>query len=81
MCESFDHLFAVLEERKGGLNARIVAEQQEKLDYITGLRTRYGQHLEDAAKLLENAIKTMDHGEMAVFLQVSLKTQSEVVRL
>ncbi|XP_019730543.1 tripartite motif-containing protein 54-like [Hippocampus comes] len=71
VCESFDHLFAVLEERKGELNARIVAEQQEKLDYITGLRRKYGQHLEDAAKLLENAIKTMDHGEMAVFLQDS----------
>ncbi|XP_051944812.1 tripartite motif-containing protein 54-like [Hippocampus zosterae] len=71
VCESFDHLFAVLEERKGELNARIVAEQQEKLDYITDLRRKYGQHLEDAAKLLENAIKTMDHGEMAVFLQDS----------
>ncbi|XP_077367927.1 tripartite motif-containing protein 55-like isoform X2 [Festucalex cinctus] len=71
VCESFDHLFAVLEERKGQLNARIGAEQQEKLDYIAALRSKYGQHLEGAAKLLENAINAMDRAEMAVFLQDS----------
>ncbi|XP_061549739.1 E3 ubiquitin-protein ligase TRIM63-like isoform X4 [Phycodurus eques] len=71
VCESFDHLFAVLEERKGELNARIGAEQQEKLDYLAGLRRKYGQHLENAAKLLENAIHAMDRAEMAAFLQDS----------
>ncbi|XP_037132574.1 E3 ubiquitin-protein ligase TRIM63-like [Syngnathus acus] len=71
VCESFDHLFAILEERKGQLNARIGAEQQEKLDYIAGLRREYSQQQENAAKLLENAINIMDHAEMAVFLQDS----------
>ncbi|XP_062284319.1 E3 ubiquitin-protein ligase TRIM63-like [Scomber scombrus] len=71
VCERFDHLFALLEERKGDLTLRINAEQQEKLDYIQGLSRRYSQHLEDAAKLLETAIQTMDESEMAVFLQTA----------
>ncbi|XP_077413792.1 tripartite motif-containing protein 54-like isoform X2 [Vanacampus margaritifer] len=71
VCESFDRLFAVLEERKGQLSARITAKQQEKVDYVAALRSKYGQHLEDAAKLLENAINTMERAEMAVFLQDS----------
>ncbi|XP_061694868.1 tripartite motif-containing protein 54-like isoform X2 [Syngnathoides biaculeatus] len=71
VCESFDRLFAVLEERKGELNARIGAEQQEKLDYLAGLRRKYSQHLENAAELLEKAIRAMEGAEMAAFLQDS----------
>eukprot|EP00064_Thunnus_orientalis_P021130 superscaffoldBa00006231_g21285 len=71
VCERFDHLFALLEERKGELTLQINAEQQEKLDYIRGLSRKYSQHLEDAAKLLETAIQTMDESEMAVFLQTA----------
>ncbi|KAM7399954.1 hypothetical protein PAMA_004576 [Pampus argenteus] len=71
VCEAFDHVFALLEERKGEMTLQINAEQQEKLDYIQGLSRRYSQHLEDAAKLLETAIQTMDESEMAVFLQTA----------
>ncbi|KAM7379890.1 hypothetical protein PAMP_005405 [Pampus punctatissimus] len=71
VCEAFDHLFALLEERKGEMTLQINAEQQEKLDYIQSLSRRYSQHLEDAAKLLETAIQTMDESEMAVFLQTA----------
>lgn len=53
------------------MTLRINAEQEEKLDYIRGLRRKYSEHLEGTAKLLETAIQTMDESEMAVFLQVT----------
>ncbi|KAI3374820.1 hypothetical protein L3Q82_021047, partial [Scortum barcoo] len=71
VCETFDHLFALLEERKGEMTVRISCEQEEKLDYIRSLRRKYTEHLESTAKLLETAIQTMDESEMAVFLQVN----------
>lgn len=71
VCEAFDRLFALLEDRKCDMIVRITAEQEEKLDYIRGLRRKHSEHLENSAKLLETAIQTLDESEMALFLQVS----------
>ncbi|XP_017554632.2 tripartite motif-containing protein 55a isoform X1 [Pygocentrus nattereri] len=71
VCESFDHLYALLEERKGELTLKISSEQQEKLDYIKGLQRRYTEHLDKSAKLVETGIQTMEEPEMAVFLQTA----------
>ncbi|KAM6918211.1 E3 ubiquitin-protein ligase TRIM63-like [Xenentodon cancila] len=71
VCETFDRVFSLLEEKKGEMTVRINAEQEEKLDYIRGLRKKYSDHLDGTAKLLETAIQTMDESEMAVFLQTS----------
>ncbi|XP_027144960.1 E3 ubiquitin-protein ligase TRIM63 [Larimichthys crocea] len=79
VCESFDHLFALLEERKGELTLRISCEQEEKLDYIRGLRRKHSEHLENAAKLLETAIQTLDESEMAVFLQATKPLLQKIV--
>lgn len=70
VCESFDHLYAILEERKGDMTLKINAEQQEKLDYINGLMRKYREHLENMAKIVETGIQTMEESEMATFLQV-----------
>uniref|UniRef100_A0A674F4N3 Tripartite motif-containing protein 54 n=1 Tax=Salmo trutta TaxID=8032 RepID=A0A674F4N3_SALTR len=69
VCESFDHLYAILEERKGDMTLKINAEQQEKLDYINGLMRKYREHLENMAKIVETGIQTMEESEMATFLQ------------
>uniref|UniRef100_A0A3Q3B7L0 Tripartite motif-containing protein 54 n=1 Tax=Kryptolebias marmoratus TaxID=37003 RepID=A0A3Q3B7L0_KRYMA len=69
VCEMFDHLFALLEEKKGEMTVKINGEQEEKLDYIRGLNRKYSEHLDASAKLLETAIQIMDESEMAVFLQ------------
>ncbi|KAM3605187.1 uncharacterized protein V6R79_021902 [Siganus canaliculatus] len=71
VCEAFDHLFALLEEKKGEMILRISSEQEEKVDYIRGLSRKHTEHLENAAKLLEAAIQTLDESEMAVFLQTT----------
>ncbi|XP_076837839.1 tripartite motif-containing protein 55a isoform X2 [Brachyhypopomus gauderio] len=69
VCESFDHLYALLEERKAELTLKINSEQLEKVDYIKGLQHRYTEHLDRSAKLVETGIQTMEEPEMAVFLQ------------
>ncbi|XP_073348025.1 tripartite motif-containing protein 55a isoform X1 [Pagrus major] len=79
VCETFDHLFALLEERKGEMILRINSEQEEKLDYIRGLRRKHSEHLENAAKLVENAIQTLDESEMAVFLQATRPLLQRIV--
>uniref|UniRef100_A0AAZ1X1V8 Tripartite motif-containing protein 54 n=1 Tax=Oreochromis aureus TaxID=47969 RepID=A0AAZ1X1V8_OREAU len=81
VCETFDHLFALLEEKKSEMTVRINAEQEEKLDYIRGLRRKYTEHLDGTAKLLETAIQTMDESEMALFLQVNLNAGSDTSHL
>uniref|UniRef100_A0A674N3N9 Tripartite motif-containing protein 54 n=1 Tax=Takifugu rubripes TaxID=31033 RepID=A0A674N3N9_TAKRU len=72
LCEAFDRLFALLEDRKCEMIVQINAEQEEKLDYIRGLRRKHSEHLENAAKLLETAIQTLDESEMALFLQLTV---------
>ncbi|XP_033505418.2 E3 ubiquitin-protein ligase TRIM63-like [Epinephelus lanceolatus] len=79
VCEAFDHLYALMEERKGEMTLRINSEQEEKLDYIRGLRRKYTEHLESTAKLLETAIQTMDESEMAVFLQTTKPLLQKIV--
>ncbi|XP_070774678.1 E3 ubiquitin-protein ligase TRIM63-like [Enoplosus armatus] len=79
VCETFDHLFALLEERKGEMTLRINSEQEEKLDYIRGLKRKHTEHLENTAKLLETAIQTLDESEMAVFLQTTKPLLQKIV--
>ncbi|KAM9349494.1 E3 ubiquitin-protein ligase TRIM63-like [Symphorus nematophorus] len=79
VCETFDHLFALLEEKKGEMTLRINSEQEEKLDYIRGLTRKYTEHLENTAKLLENAIQMLDESEMAVFLQTTKPLLQKIV--
>ncbi|XP_034039190.1 E3 ubiquitin-protein ligase TRIM63-like [Thalassophryne amazonica] len=79
VCEMFDHLFAILEDRKGEMTLRINAEQEEKLDYIRGLRKKYKEHLDATAKLLETAIQTMEESEMVVFLQAVKSLLQKIV--
>lgn len=71
MCEKFDNLYSILEERKAEMTLKINAEQEEKLDYIHSLQRKYGDHLEMMSKIVETGIQTMDEPEMALFLQAS----------
>lgn len=81
VCEKFDHLYAVLEERKQELSAHITEEQEEKLGYIQTLQRRYKEHQEALAKLMDTGVQTMEEPDMAVFLQTAkplLKKISEM---
>uniref|UniRef100_A0A3Q2U1D3 RING-type E3 ubiquitin transferase n=1 Tax=Fundulus heteroclitus TaxID=8078 RepID=A0A3Q2U1D3_FUNHE len=81
VCETFDHLFALLEEKKVEMTVRINSEQEEKLDYIRSLNRKYSEHLEGTAKMVETAIQTLDEPELAVFLQVTLSASTDTSHL
>lgn len=71
MCERFDQLYSILEEKKTEMSQKVTVEQEEKLNYIRGLTRKYGDHLEESCKMVELGIQTMEEPEMALFLQVS----------
>lgn len=77
MCERFDQLYTLLEEKKREMSGKVTGEQEEKLNYIRGLTRKYGDHLEECCKVVETGIQTMEEPEMAVFLQV---TQTDDLR-
>lgn len=70
MCEKFDHLYAIMEDRKREMSIKVTAEQEEKMNYIRGLKRKYEDHLENVTKIVESGIQMMEEPEMAVFLQV-----------
>ncbi|KAM6970878.1 tripartite motif-containing protein 55b [Tautogolabrus adspersus] len=69
VCEKFDQLYSVLEEKKKEMSQKVTAEQEEKLNYIRGLTRQYGDHLEESCKVVEKGIQTMEEPEMALFLE------------
>lgn len=69
VCEKFDHLYAILEDRKREMNVKVAGEKEEKLNYINGLRKKYGDHLDSMTKIMETGIQTLEEPEMAVFLK------------
>ncbi|XP_060949970.1 tripartite motif-containing protein 55b [Limanda limanda] len=69
VCEKFDQLYSVLEEKKKEMSQKVTFEQEEKLNYIRGLTRKYGDHLEESCKTVESGIQTMEEPEMALFLQ------------
>lgn len=70
VCEKFDHLYAMLEDRKTEMSLVVTAEQEEKLNYIRGLKRKYEDHVESVTKIVESGIQIMEEPDMAVFLQV-----------
>ncbi|XP_028289027.1 tripartite motif-containing protein 55-like isoform X2 [Parambassis ranga] len=71
VCEKFDQLYSILEEKKREMSQKVTAEQEEKVNYIRGLTRKYGDHLEESCKMVEMGIQTMEEPEMALFLQNS----------
>ncbi|XP_065114388.1 tripartite motif-containing protein 55b isoform X1 [Paramisgurnus dabryanus] len=69
VCEKFDHLYAILEDRKREMDLKVAGEKEEKLNYINGLRKKYGDHLDSMTKIMETGIQTLEEPEMAVFLK------------
>ncbi|XP_005392213.1 PREDICTED: tripartite motif-containing protein 55 isoform X2 [Chinchilla lanigera] len=69
LCEKFDYLYGILEERKNAMTQVITRTQEEKLERVRALIKKYSSHLENVSKLVESGIQFMDEPEMAVFLQ------------
>ncbi|XP_033842202.1 tripartite motif-containing protein 55b [Periophthalmus magnuspinnatus] len=71
LCEKFDHLYSILEDKKREMCQKVTAEQEEKVNYIRGLTQKYGDHLEESCKVVETGIQIMEEQGQAVFLQAT----------
>ncbi|XP_078072394.1 tripartite motif-containing protein 55a isoform X2 [Mustelus asterias] len=69
MCEKFDGLYSMLEQKKKDMLQLITAEQEEKTQHIRSLIRKYGEHLEGVSKTIESGLQCMEEPEIAVFLQ------------
>ncbi|KAK7169036.1 hypothetical protein R3I93_005131 [Phoxinus phoxinus] len=69
--ESFDSLYAALEERKNALLERIGNEQDEKVAALRSLARRYGDRLQAATELTDTAVLALEQSSAAEFLQAS----------
>lgn len=78
VCEKFDQLYTILEEKKREMSQKVTEEQEEKVNYIRSLTRKYGDHLEESCKIVEMGIQTMDEPEMALFLQVRVYVKMEI---
>nr|XP_008123610.1 PREDICTED: tripartite motif-containing protein 54 [Anolis carolinensis] len=67
----FESLCAALEERKAELVAEVGREAEARLLHVRTLIRTYGDHLEQASKLVESAIQSMEEPQEAAFLQQS----------
>ncbi|XP_061452227.1 E3 ubiquitin-protein ligase TRIM63 [Rhineura floridana] len=68
LCEKFEALIAILEEKRSGLLERISKEQDEKVGFMQNLIQQYKDQLEKSSKLVETAIQSMEEEGGAVFL-------------
>ncbi|XP_042369156.1 E3 ubiquitin-protein ligase TRIM63-like [Plectropomus leopardus] len=78
--ESFDLLYAILEERKGELLERIDREEQSKLAALRQLADEYKEQLQLSSQLQEKLRQSMQTYGAAQFLLAATQLQEEAQR-
>ncbi|XP_041701311.2 tripartite motif-containing protein 54 isoform X1 [Coregonus clupeaformis] len=71
VCERFDRMLAILEERRRIMTQRITDEQEERTGHAHSLVRSYGESVETNTKLVETAMVTMQDPEMAAFVKTA----------
>ncbi|XP_058265300.1 tripartite motif containing 101 isoform X3 [Hemibagrus wyckioides] len=71
LCEKFDRLCGILEERRKIMLQRITYEQDEKTSWAQSLVHTYSEHVDSNSKLVQTSLNAMEEPEMAAFLQTS----------
>ncbi|XP_072552893.1 tripartite motif containing 101 [Salminus brasiliensis] len=71
LCEKFDRMSTILEERRKIMVQQITYEQDEKTGWARSLVQTYGEHVDTNSKLMQTAFSAMEEPEMAAFLQDS----------
>uniref|UniRef100_A0A8C5WN85 Uncharacterized protein n=1 Tax=Laticauda laticaudata TaxID=8630 RepID=A0A8C5WN85_LATLA len=70
LCEKFDRMGAILEERRKIMLQRITYEQESKSQHLNGLSKVCSDHIESSSKLVDTALQSMEEPQMSVFVQV-----------
>ncbi|XP_058032547.1 tripartite motif-containing protein 54-like [Ahaetulla prasina] len=69
LCEKFDRMGAILEERRKIMLQRITYEQESKAQHLNGLSKVCSDHIETSSKLVDTALQSMEEPQMSVFVQ------------
>ncbi|XP_035854281.1 E3 ubiquitin-protein ligase TRIM63-like [Sander lucioperca] len=75
--ESFDLLFAILEERKGELLERVSGEERDKVSVLRALTETYKQQLQLGVQLQERLTQSLQANGAAEFLLAAKQLQEE----
>uniref|UniRef100_UPI003AACB584 tripartite motif-containing protein 54-like n=1 Tax=Centroberyx gerrardi TaxID=166262 RepID=UPI003AACB584 len=79
LCEKFNRMFSILEERRKAMTQRISSEQEEKTGHAQSLVRCYGDNVQANTKLVETAVTSMEEPDMAVFVQNSKELIAKVI--
>ncbi|KAK2851973.1 hypothetical protein Q5P01_008249 [Channa striata] len=79
VCDTFDRMFSILEERRKMMTEQISSEQEEKTKHAQVLMRCYGENVEDNNKLIERAVSSMEEPDMAAFVQNSRELITKVL--
>ncbi|XP_034393625.1 tripartite motif-containing protein 55-like [Cyclopterus lumpus] len=79
VCEKFNRVFSILEERRKVMTQRISSEQEEKTSHAQSLVRCYGDSVEANSKLVERAVSSMEESDIAAFVQNSRELITKVI--
>ncbi|KAK9954445.1 hypothetical protein ABG768_016511 [Culter alburnus] len=71
LCEKFDRMSAILEERRKIMIQQITSEQEQKTGWTQYLLQTYNEHVDTNSKLIQAAQNAIEEPEMASFVQTS----------
>ncbi|KAF5903434.1 tripartite motif-containing protein 54-like isoform X3 [Clarias magur] len=69
LCEKFDRMSGILEERRKVMLQQITYEEDEKASLAQSLVHTYSEHVGTNSQLVQTALNAMEEQEMAAFLQ------------
>ncbi|XP_060119684.1 tripartite motif-containing protein 54-like [Heteronotia binoei] len=69
LCEKFDRMCAILEERRKIMLQRITYEREEKTQHLKSLTKACGDHIDASSKLVDTSLQSMEEPQMSVFVQ------------
>ncbi|KAJ4934364.1 hypothetical protein JOQ06_007162 [Pogonophryne albipinna] len=79
VCERFNRVNSILEERRKVMMQRISSEQEEKTGHAQALMRCYGDSVEANSKLMERATSSMEEPDMAAFVKNSRELITQVI--
>ncbi|XP_053337831.1 tripartite motif containing 101 isoform X1 [Clarias gariepinus] len=78
LCEKFDRMSGILEERRKIMLQQITYEEDEKASLAQSLVHTYSEHVGTNSQLVQTALNAMEEQEMAAFLQNSKYLMKQV---
>ncbi|CAJ1084373.1 tripartite motif-containing protein 54-like [Xyrichtys novacula] len=79
VCEQFDQVLSILDERRKAMTERITSEQEEKTGHAQALIRCYGDSMEANKELVERAVSSMEEPDLAAFVQSSRELITKVM--